>query len=318
MGIMRIVFLDASTIQLNDDIDFSAFDQFEEFTTFTQTNADEIMGRISGIDVVMTNKVSITRHALEKANLKHIAVVATGVNNIDLDAARKYGVSVSNVPGYARASVPQHIFALILNLATSTHKYDLDVRQGDWAKAGMFTLLNYKTVELSGKTIGIIGFGSIGRQVAKIAEAFGMRVLMNRESGLPVDGYVSSPLEKIYRECDVISLSTPLTDENRYMINKDVLSQMKPTAFLINTARGPLVNQTDLAQALNAGIIAGAGIDVLDEEPPINGNPLLSARNCIITPHSAWSTVEARQRLVDEVALNILDLTHGKDRNRVV
>ena len=167
-------------------------------------------------------------------------------------------------------------------------------------------------------TIGIVGFGSIGRQVAKIAEAFGMKVLMNRKSGEPLDGYICSPLKGIYRNSDVISLCLPLTDDNRYMINRDVFAQMRSSAILINTARGPLVNQTDLANALKNGEIAGAGIDVLDEEPPRNGNPLLdSVPNCIVTPHSAWSTLEARQRLVDQVALNIQAFVRGEQRNIV-
>ncbi len=314
---MHIAFLDSATIDLEGDIDFSAFSPFDSYINYAKTSPEEIIDHLTGVDVAMTNKAMITREVLEQTNLQHVAVVATGVNNVDLDAASEYGVTVSNVPGYASNSVPQHVFALILNLATQTYQYDRDVHQGDWAKADTFTLLNYKTIELSGKTIGIIGFGSIGRQVAKIAEAFGMRVLMNRKSGLPAEGYECSSLEIIYEQSDVISLSTPLSAENKYMINKGVLVKMKPSAFLINTARGPLVNQTDLADALNQGVIAGAGIDVLDEEPPKNGNPLLTAKNCIITPHSAWSTVEARQRLLDEVVLNIKSFANGQSRNIV-
>ena len=182
----------------------------------------------------------------------------------------------------------------------------------------MFTLLRYPTTELAGKTIGIIGFGTIGRAVAKIAEAFGMNVIMNRRSGEPKDGYPSTSLEEIYRQADIISLNLPLTDDNKYMVDKTALEQMKSTALLINTARGPLVNQYDLAYALNNGIIAGAGIDVLDDEPPKLGNPLLGdVSNCIITPHSAWSTIEARQRLVNEVALNIRSAMDGMPRNLV-
>ena len=245
-------------------------------------------------------------------------MIATGYNNIDIQAAERARIPVTNVPGYAVSSVPQHVFALILNLVTSADKYSHDVRKGDWERSEMFTLLRYPTTELAGKTIGIIGFGTIGRAVAKIAEAFGMNVIMNRRSGEPKDGYPSTSLEEIYRQADIISLNLPLTDDNKYMIDKTALEQMKSTALLINTARGPLVNQYDLAHALNNGIIAGAGIDVLDDEPPKQGNPLLGdVSNCIITPHSAWSTIEARQRLVNEVALNIRSAMDGMPRNLV-
>jgi glycerate dehydrogenase len=315
---MRITFLDEATVNLNGDIDYGSFQQFDEFKTFPNTGPEDVIARLADAECVMTNKVPITKEVIASTRLRHIAVVATGYNNIDLEAAHKAGVTVSNVPGYASASVPQHIFALILNLVTSVHKYNRDVHAGDWEEEDMFTLLTYRTNELAGKTIGIIGFGSIGRQVAKIAEAFGMRVLMNRKSGEPLDGYACSSLDKIYSKSDVVSLSLPLTDDNRYMINKDVFVKMKSSAILINTARGPLVNQEDLAEALMNGTIAGAGIDVLDEEPPKDGNPLLNNRlNCIITPHSAWSTMEARQRLMDEVAANIHAAARGEERNIV-
>lgn len=315
---MHIAFLDESTVSLNDDIDYSSFAEFTKFTTYPMTSPEQLIHRLKGVDCAMTNKVVITEEVIRGTELKHIAVVATGYNNVDINAAREAGVTVSNVPGYASASVPQHIFALILNLVTSVHKYNRDVRAGDWEEEEIFTLLTYTTHELAGKTIGIIGFGSIGRQVAKIAEAFGMHVKMNRKSGQPLDGYACSSMEEIYTTSDVIALCLPLTNDNRYMIDKDVLLQMKSNALLINTARGPLVNQEDLAEALRNGTIAGAGIDVLDEEPPKNGNPLLTnIPNCIITPHSAWSTLEARQRLVDEVAANIHAAALGEGRNIV-
>ena len=314
---MRIVFLDSSTIELAGDIDYQAIKELGEFEKFASTSPSEVASRLTGADVAITNKVVLSAEALRSTQLKHAAVVATGVNNIDLDAAKGLGVSVSNVPGYAAHSVPQHIFALILNLATGAHRYISDVQSGEWNLSETFTLLKYNTFELAGKTIGIIGFGTIGRATARIAEAFGMRVMMHRKSGMPLDGYKCSSLEGIYSNADIISLSLPLTDSNRYMIDGAVLRQMKPNSILINTARGPLVNQSDLAEALNNNMIAGAGIDVLDTEPPTEGNPLFSAKNCIITPHSAWSTREARQRLVDEVALNIKAFSNGEGRNLV-
>jgi glycerate dehydrogenase len=316
--IMRIAFLDATTVSLNDDIDFSSFKQFDDFKAYPTTEPGQVVSRLTEVDCVMTNKVPITREVIESVNLKHIAVVATGYNNIDLNAATNAGISVSNVPGYASNCVPQHVFALLLNLVTSVDKYNTDVHNGEWQKASSFTLLKYHTTELSGKTIGIIGFGHIGQAVARIGEAFGMRVLMNRKSGMSSQGYPSTPLSDIYRESDVISLNCPLTADNKYMIDRHAIAQMKPTVLLINTARGPLVNQGDLAEALKEGTIAGAGIDVLDTEPPTSGSPLLNdVPNCIITPHSAWSTIEARSRLIEEVALNIRALADGVKRNIV-
>ncbi|MCF6269792.1 MAG: D-2-hydroxyacid dehydrogenase [Melioribacteraceae bacterium] len=315
---MKIIFLDESTINLNGDMDYSELQSMAEFITYKSSASEEetIENAKNAIHLIV-NKVPITEKVINALpNLEHVAVIATGYNNIDLGAAAKNGVRVSNVPGYAKDCVPQHVFSLILNLATSIHRYNEDIRQGEWQKSQNFTLLKYPTFELAGKTIGIIGFGAIGKGVAKIADGFGMDILVY-DIGDVADGFKQCSLDEILEKADVISLNCPLTVENKYMINAAALKKMKSTALLINTARGPLVNQQDLAEALNNGEIGGAGIDVLDEEPPVN-NPLLgNVKNLILTPHSAWSTVEARQRLIDGVADNIKAAIGGERRNIV-
>ena len=316
---MKSVFLDESTVNLNGDISNSGLIALGEITTYPSTlTEEETIERCQGATHIIVNKVLITEKVVKSlADLQHVAVIATGTNNVDLNAMSAAGMGVSNVPGYAKDCVPQHVFALILNLATKANKYHADIMSGEWQKSKSFTLLTYPTFELSGKTIGVIGFGAIGKGVAKIAEGFGMKVMMNNKSGRSEGGYHSSPLEKIYDCADVISLNCPLTVENKYMINAEVLQRMKSSAILINTARGPLVNQYELANALNSGEIAGAGIDVLDQEPPTD-NPLLGeVKNLILTPHSAWSTVEARQRLIDEVTENIKASLKNESRNIV-
>lgn len=317
---MRILYLDETAVNLNNDIDFSKLQALGEFITFPRTTESESVIKRGGNDdvILVVNKVKITKEVVDSLpNLRHVAVTATGFNNVDTDACRDAGITVSNVPGYSTDSVAQHIFTMILNLATSIHRYDQDVKSGEWERSLDFTLLKYPTFELKGKALGIIGFGAIGQEVAKIGEVFGMKVMMNRKSKEPVGHYQYFDLEEIYKEADIVSLNCPLTEENKGMINASVLKQMKSTSMLINTARGPLVNQKDLAAALKSNEIAGAGIDVLDEEPPVD-NPLLKeVPNLIITPHSAWSTYEARQRLIDEVSLNVEAFLKGNSRNIV-
>jgi len=249
--------------------------------------------------------------------LKLVTVVATGYNNVDMEAAKEKGICLCNVPGYASNSVAQHTFALVLNLATKAYLYHRDIRAGKWQNANSFNLLTYPTFELAGKTIGIIGFGAIGREVAKIAEGFGMKVLANDAFGVKGGKYADTDFDKLLKESDVVTLHCPLTEDNRNLIDAAALSKMKPTAFLINAARGGLVEENALFDALNSERIAGAGVDVLSEEPPQRGNILLGAKNIIITPHSAWSTLEARQRLIDETAHNIRAFIEGKPRNVV-
>ena len=317
---MKIVYLDESAVNLNDDIDYSSLENFGELYCYSSTKNDlEAIQRLSDAEVLLTNKYPISKNLIAQLpRLKHIAETATGYNNVDIEACKAAGIFVSNVPGYSTDSVAQHVFTMILNLATRIHSYDTDIRNGEWEASEVFTLLKYPTFELKGKTLGVIGFGAIGKEVSRIGSAFGMKVLINRKSKEVSRGFQNCSLDELLVNSDVISLCCPLTEENQYMIDAAALKKMKPTALLINTARGPLVNQGELAMALNEGWIAGAGVDVLDEEPPKN-NPLCdNVKNLILSPHSAWSTIEARQRLIDEVAWNIKAFLNAEERNRVV
>ncbi|MHC4737907.1 MAG: D-2-hydroxyacid dehydrogenase [Planctomycetota bacterium] len=315
---MKVVFLDVATINLNDDMDFSSIKAIGELVCYANSSEAEAIERGGGAETVIVNKVPMTKRVMGSLpGLKHIAVIATGYNNVDISTAREAGICVTNVRGYAKDCVPQHTFALILNLATRTCDYNRDIRNGRWQKSGFFTLLSYPTFELAGKTIGIIGFGAIGRGVARIAEAMGMKVMTYDVGDFEDDEYKKSrsSVDEIFEKADIVSLHCPLTADNKYMVNREVFKKMKSSAILINTARGPLVDQAALAEALNNDEIAGAGIDVLDEEPP-RDNPLLGdVKNLIMTPHSAWSTREARQRLIDEVAENIKAFSEGRERN---
>ena len=315
---MKIVFLDESTITLDGDMDFSGIEALGELVCYANSSEAEAIERAGGAETVIVNKVPMTKKVMGALpELKHIAVIATGYNNVDISAAKAAGIRVTNVRGYAKDCVPQHTFALILNLATRSYEYNCDIRKGEWQKSSIFTLLRYPTFELAGKTIGIIGFGVIGRGVAHIAEAMRMKVMAYDVMDFEDGEYKKSrsTLDEIFEKADIVTLHCPLTTDNKYMVGRDVFEKMKSSAILINTARGPLVDQAALAEALNNGWIAGAGIDVLDEEPP-GDNPLLGdVKNLIMTPHSAWSTREARQRLIDEVAENIKAFLEGRGRN---
>lgn len=314
---MNIIFLDRATIDLND-ISFSSVEECGTFISYPDSTPEETFERIKTADIVITNKVRMTKQVLERGRkIKLIAVIATGYNNVDLDITKQYRVAVCNVAGYAMNTVPQHTFSLILNLATKSYMYHNDVMSGEWQKAPLFTLLRYPTFELYGKTAGIIGFGVIGRAVAKIASGFGMKVNYYDPYVRDVKEYDPVDFRTILTESDIITLHCPLTKETFNLIDKYELSLMKPSVLLINTSRGGIVNEKALAEALNNQKIAGAGIDVLSEEPPVKGNVLLGAKNCIITPHSAWSTIEARQALVNETAKNIQAFIRGEKRNIV-
>ncbi len=307
---MKAVFLDAST--LGDDVSLAPIEAVAgSLTCYPRTAAREVIPRLQGFDTVLVNKVVLgLEHFQACPELKTIAVVATGLNNIDLDAARDHGVRVLNVTRYGRSTVAQHTMALILALATRLLDYHRDVQQGRWAQSDMFCLMDHPIMELEGKTLGIIGYGDLGQGVAERARAFGMNILLGCRPGQEpgeVDGYPRLPLAELLPQVDVLSLHCLLTDETRNLIGAGELRQMKNTALLINTSRGGLVDEQALADALRAGEIGGAGFDVLTEEPPRNGNPLLAddIPNLIITPHSAWASREARQRIVDITANNL-------------
>ena len=315
---MRIVALDGYTLNPGD-LSWDPIRELGEFVTHDRTPADQIVGRTRGAAVALTNKVPFDAKTIESLpDLKLIAVTATGYNIVDTVAAKSRGVLVCNVPEYGTPNVAQHVFALLLELATRTGHHARTVREGRWSASPDWCYWDYPLVELNGLTLGIVGYGRIGHAVAHIARAFGMRVIVGRRnpSGFE-EGVAFVDRESLARESDVISLHCPLTPDNAKMINAGFLAKMKPTAFLINTARGGLVDEADLAQALNDGRIAGAGLDVLTAEPPKADNPLLTAKNCIITPHIAWASRPARGRLMRVTAQNIRAFLDGSPTNVV-
>ena len=315
---MKIVFLDDSTMTATRDLSFSCLETLGDYVGYPTSTPTEAVERSAGVEVIVVNKVPMTAAYMSALpDLKLIAVMATGYNNVDLVAAKERGIKVANVFGYAEHTVPQHAFAMVLNLATNVHRYNADVQAGKWLAAGSFTLMNYPVFELAGKTLGIIGLGVIGSGTARIAEGFGMKVLANDIKDLSDSGYENTPLDQLLSESDIVTVHTPLTDLTHDMIGTVEIEKMKRTAFLINTARGGIVNEQALADALNSDRLAGAGFDVLSVEPPQAENPLFSAKNLILTPHSAWSAIEARQKLVDQTAENIRAYQNGQDRNIV-
>lgn len=319
----RLVFLDAGTF---GDVSFARFTARWESAIHTLSAPDEIPRRLAGYDAAIVNKVVLDRSIIESPNakdLKLIAVAATGTDNVDLEAARRRGVRVCNVPGYATQSVAQFTMAVVLELATRACGYRERVRQGAWQKSPMYTLLDFPSFEIQGKALGIVGYGNIGRAVAEMAKGFGMEVLVSHRPGSrdpTPPGRVS--LNDLLARADIVTLHCPLTSQTRHLINSQALALMKPTAYLVNTARGGLVDESALIQALRQGRLAGAALDVLTEEPPSADHPMIKAvaelDNLFVTPHCAWTAREARQRLMDEVAENILAFTEGRERNRVV
>lgn len=317
------VFLDMETYA-PDRVDLTALQAcLTDWTIYERTPPAELVPRLKNAQVLVTNKALITRDVLEAAPaLKLIVVGATGVNNIDLDAARDLGIRVCNIRGYSTPSVVQHVFAFILALATRLPAYHAAVQSGEWAANPFFCLLDYPVVEIAGKTIGIVGYGDLGHAVEHVARAFGMEVLIAERKGAGTKECRSGrlPFEEVIRRADIVTIHCPLNEETRGLIGEEDLAQMKKSAFLINTARGGIVDEDALAQALRAGTIAGAGVDVLSKEPPSEGNPLLAADipNLLITPHTAWASNEALQRLMDQIAETILAFKSGQPRNIVV
>jgi len=319
---LRVVILDAATF---GDASLQPFTSRWDCAIHDLTRAEQAAQRLQGFPVAVVNKVVLNRSLLdspEASDLKLVAVAATGTDNVDLEAAKARGIRVCNVPGYAAPSVAQFTMALILELATRAGKYAELVRQGTWQKSPIYTVLEYPISELYGKKLGIIGYGSIGRAVAKIAQGFGMEILISARAGLSgpaPQGRV--PLDNLLATADIITLHCPLTPETRNLIDRRALSLLKPTAFLVNTARGALVDEAALVQALREKRIAGAALDVISKEPPPEDHPILKAAgeldNLLVTPHCAWSAREARARLLAEVAENILAFTEGRERNVV-
>jgi glycerate dehydrogenase len=319
MQIQYGVFLDVGSVDRNDLQLTELKTTLPSWQFYEKTVAEQVVERIQGAEVVISNKVPLTQKFLEQApQLTLICVAATGTNNVDLNAAKKRGIVVCNVRDYATASVVQHVFTLILNLSTQFLSYHNRVLAGHWQKSEQFCLLDFPIHELACKTLGIIGYGVLGHAVAQAAKAFGMQVIIADHKGIsPRPG--RTEFAEVLKQSDVISLHCPLTDATKNLIGSEELSMMKPTALLINAARGGIVEEAALLNALKNGVIAGAGVDVLTTEPPVNGNPLLDYRqpNLIVTPHIAWASCESRQRLMDEVVANIRAFKEGKLRNTV-
>lgn len=322
----RIVVLDGYTLNPGD-LDWSPLSALGRLELHDRSTPAQIIERSRGAQVLLTNKAPLPAATIEQLpGLRYIGVTATGVNIVDLDAARRHGVVVTNVPGYGAASVAQHVFALLLELASHTGAHDREVRAGRWAAGPDWSFTVAPMVELAGKTMGIVGLGSIGQNVARIARAMGMSIAAAHQSSedrLKRSGQIADldvqwmSVDELFRVSDVVSLHCPLTEATRGLVNAQRLATMKPTAFLINTGRGPLVDEAALADALRAGRIAGAGLDVLSSEPPAPDNPLLQAPRCVITPHIAWATREARQRLLAITAANIKAFLDGQPVNVV-
>jgi glycerate dehydrogenase len=313
----RIVVLDGFTLNPGD-LDWAPLQALGECAIHDRTPAGEVAARAAGAEIVLTNKAVVSAETIARLpKLRYLGVLATGYNVVDVAAARARGIPVCNVPGYGTPAVAQHVFALILELATRTGHHAQTVRAGRWSACPDFCYWDFPLIELAGRTLGIVGYGSIGEAVARIGQAFGMKILASVRRPRTVAGVEFVSTDEIFRRADVVTLHCPLTDDTKGLVNAARLATMKPTAFLINTGRGPLIVEQDLADALNAGRIAGAGLDVLSVEPPSAGNPLPAARNCLITPHIAWATREARLRLLDEVVKNLRAFLAGSPRNVV-
>jgi glycerate dehydrogenase len=323
MSRQKIVLLDAATY---GDVSLQIFSDRWDCTIHQVTTPAEVWQRLRGQSVAVTNKVVIDRTILSSPaaqELKLIAVAATGTDIIDREAAKEIGVTVCNVPGYATQSVAQFTLALVLELAACAGRYGWAVRSDAWQQSPVFTLLDFPSIELRGKKLGIIGYGNIGRAVAEMARGFGLEVLIAARPGStePI-GPGRIPLTELFRQADVITLHCPLTPETKNLINAETLSLVKPTALLVNTARGALIDETALIQALRQKRLAAAALDVISHEPPPADHPIIQAAkeldNLLVTPHTAWSAREARQRLLKEVANNINAFFEGKPRNIVI
>ena len=316
---MKIVVLDGYALNPGD-LSWAGMEALGELTVYERTSPSEVLERSAGAEVLITNKTVITaEHMAALPQLKYIGVLATGYNVVDIDEARNRGIVVTNIPAYSTASVAQMVFAHVLNITQRVGYYATENANGRWTNSVDFCYWDTDLVELDGKKMGIVGLGNIGRATARIAQAFGMEVLVvtsKEQSALP-EGMKKVTLDELFVQSDVVSLHCPLTPDTKEMVNAARLQIMKPSAILINTGRGPLVNEQDLADALNEGCIAAAGLDVLSVEPSVTGNPLLGARNCYITPHIAWATKEARIRLMDIAVNNLKSYQEGIIINNV-
>ncbi|MDR1068455.1 MAG: D-2-hydroxyacid dehydrogenase [Clostridiales Family XIII bacterium] len=322
---MKTVILDGYTVS-RDDLNWEAFAELGEFSFYPRTAADDVALRIGNADLVLTSKCRIDKNMMDACPaLKYVGVIATGYNNIDVAYARERGVAVANVPDYSAAAVAQMTFALLLEIENAVGAHDASVRNGEWQSNEDFCYTVAPQTELDGKTFGVVGYGSIGRRVCRIAEALGMHVLVhtphppnaNAESVTTIDTTEFVPLEYLLANADIVSLHCPLTPLTEKLISRKTIAQMKDGAILLNTARGGLVDEADLAAALRSGKLKAAGLDVLSLEPPVPDNPLIGLQNCIITPHIGWITKEARRRCIEISYRNAEAFVKGERLNRV-
>jgi len=313
----KIVILDGYTANPGD-LSWDEFEKLGILQVFERTAPEEVLQRCEGASMVLTNKVVLNRETLlQLPLLKYIGVLATGYNVVDVKTATENGIIVTNIPGYSTDSVVQHTFALILSLASRVTELHESVQQGGWVNSPDFAYWNQSLTELSGLRLGIVGLGSIGIAVSKVANALGMEVVAYTRTPKNVEGVKSVSFEELIETSDVVTLHCPLTEQTHHLINSQTLLRMKPSAMLINTGRGPLVDEDALATALNNGQIAGVGLDVLSSEPPLPENPLLRAKNCIITPHVAWASTAARKRLIAIATQNLEAYLNGNPKNQV-
>ncbi|TWT66944.1 Glycerate dehydrogenase [Posidoniimonas polymericola] len=315
----QIVVVDGRALNPGD-LDWTPFEELGQVEVFNETDRGQVAARLHGATAVISNKVVLDRDIIDSApDLEYIGVTATGYDVIDTAAARERGIAVTNVPDYGADSVAQLTFALLLELMHRVGHHDAAVKQGRWSSQSSFCFWDYPQVELAGRTLGIVGMGSIGRRVAQIGQAFGMKVIASSRSPEcdPALQIRRVSVDEVFAAADVVSLHCPLTAETSNLVNSERLRKMKPSAVLINTARGGLVVSEDLDWALREGVIGGAALDVLDQEPPPADHRLFSRENCVITPHLAWATVEARRRLMATAAENLRSFLAGERRNRV-
>lgn len=317
---MKIVVLDGYTLNPGD-LMWDELKRSGEVIIYDRTAANQVVERAKEADIILTNKTPVSEEAINQLpSLKYIGVLATGYNIVNTEAAKAKDIIVANVPGYGTASVVQLTFALLLELCLHVQAHSESVRAGKWARSVDFCFWDFPLIELEGKTLGIIGFGNIGQKVADVATAFGMKIIgnsRNRTDQSKRPNFRWAEIPELLAESDVVSIHCPLVHETKGLINKQSLRTMKSSAFLLNTSRGPIIVDEDLAEALNNNVIAGAGIDVLSVEPPAKDNPLFTAKNCIITPHIAWATKEARARLLDIAIKNLSAFINGNSLNVV-
>ena len=315
---MKIAVLDWYTVNINGDISTSSLEELGDVNIIQMTSPERTAHNIGDAEIVLCNKVMITREVIDSCpNLKYIGLFATGFNNVDIEYARKKNIVVCNAGSYSTNAVAQQTFAYILDYCNKIRDYDITVKNGEWEKFPSFSYFPIPTAELAGKTISIVGYGSIGRKVAKLANAFDMNVIVSTRTK-PIDcSYEVTDIMTAVRKADILTFHCPLTEKTKGIVNAELLSEMKQTAILINTSRGAVVNEKDLADALNQKRIAGAYLDVLEKEPMSPDTPLKNARNCIITPHTSWASFETRSRLVKIVCDNIKAWQNGSPVNKV-